>query len=86
MNDILDRALNTAQLEGASYAEARTVESRSQQLEVKNRQVSTLAEGESFGLGVRVIVDGAWGFAASAEVSAADAEACARQACRIARA
>ena len=51
MNDILDRALNTAQLEGASYAEARTVESRSQQLEVKNRQVSTLAEGESFGLG-----------------------------------
>jgi len=86
VNDILDRALNTAQLEGASYAEARTVESRSQQLEVKNRQVSTLAEGESFGLGVRVIVDGAWGFAASAEVSAADAEACARQACRIARA
>jgi len=75
VNDILDRALNTAQLEGASYAEARTVESRSQQLEVKNRQVSTLAEGESFGLGVRVIVDGAWGFAASAEVSAADAEA-----------
>ncbi|HEY6866556.1 MAG TPA: TldD/PmbA family protein [Candidatus Eisenbacteria bacterium] len=86
MDDILDRALNTAQLEGARYAEARAVEARSQLLEVKNRQVSGLNESASLGMGVRVIVDGAWGFAASAEVSAADAEACARLACRVARA
>ena len=86
MNDILDRALNTAQLEGAGYAEARTVDARAQLLEVKNRQVSALNESASLGLGVRVLVDGAWGFAASAEISADDAEACARLACRIARA
>ena len=86
MNDVLDRALNAAQLAGATYAEARTVEARSQLIEVKNQQVSALTESASLGLGVRAIVDGAWGFAASAEVSRHDAEECARLACRVARA
>jgi len=86
VNDLLDRALNTAELAGASYAEARAVEARSQQLEVKNRRVSALHEGDSRGLGVRVLVDGAWGFAASAETTREAAESCARLACRVARA
>ena len=86
MDDILDRALNTAQLEGASYADARLVESRSQWIEVKNRRVSALQESAGLGLGVRVIVDGAWGFAGVADVSAAEVEAAARLACRVARA
>ncbi|MBI5711087.1 MAG: TldD/PmbA family protein, partial [Candidatus Eisenbacteria bacterium] len=86
MDDILDRALNTAQLEGASYADARVVESRSQLIEVKNRRVSALQESAGLGLGVRVLVDGAWGFAAVADVSTAEAEAAARLACRVARA
>ena len=50
-----DAPLNTAELAGASYAEARAVEARSQQLEVKNRRVSALHEGDSRGLGVRVL-------------------------------
>jgi TldD protein len=86
VDDILDRALNAAQLAGASYAEARVVESRSQLIEVKNRRVAALQEGGSMGIGVRVLVDGAWGFAASAEVEASEAERCARLAVRIARA
>ena len=86
MDDVLDRALNAAQLAGATYADARVVESRSQILEVKNRLVSALQEGAAAGLGVRVLVGGAWGFAASAEVSLAEAERCARLACRVARA
>ena len=86
MDDILDRALNAAQLAGASYADVRLVESRGQFLEVKNRQVSALQESTTLGLGVRVLVDGAWGFAASADPSAAEAERCATLAARIARA
>ena len=86
MDEILDRALNAAQLAGASYADARVVESRSQFLEVKNRQVSALQESGTLGLGVRVLVNGAWGFAASAEPSMAEAERCAALAVRIARA
>jgi len=86
MDEILDRALNAAQLAGASYADVRVVESRSQFLEVKNRQVSALQESGTLGLGVRVLVDGAWGFAASADPSVAEAERCAALAVRIARA
>ncbi len=86
MDEILDRALNTAQLAGATYADARVVDSRSQMIEVKNRQVAALQESGSMGLGVRVIVDGAWGFASSADVTLDEAERCARLAARIARA
>ncbi|HYM80662.1 MAG TPA: TldD/PmbA family protein [Candidatus Limnocylindria bacterium] len=86
MQDVVDRALNTAQLSGASYADVRVVESRAQLVEVKNRQVSALQESTSLGLGVRVIVDGAWGFAGTADLGAMEAERCARLACQVARA
>jgi TldD protein len=86
LDEILDRALNAAKLAGASYADARVVESRGQFIEVKNRQVAALQESGSMGLGVRVMVDGAWGFAASADLSLDEAERCARLATRIARA
>ncbi|HEY3216434.1 MAG TPA: hypothetical protein VGK93_08070 [Candidatus Eisenbacteria bacterium] len=39
MNAVTDRALNAAQLAGASYADVRVVESRAQFVEVKNRKV-----------------------------------------------
>ena len=86
MDEILDRALNGAELGGATYADARVVETRSQLIEVKNRRVSALQEGAELGLGVRVMVGGAWGFAASADVSVAEAERCSRLACRVAAA
>src|SRR5262245_20816858 len=86
MQDLADRALNAAQVAGATYADVRVVESRSQLVEVKNRRPSALQEGAGLGLGVRVVVDGAWGFAGSASADAAEADRCATLACRIARA
>ena len=86
MQEVADRALNAAQLAGASYADARVVESRWQLIEVKNRRPTGLQEGAGLGLGVRVLVDGAWGFAGADSVDMAEAERCAELACRIARA
>jgi TldD protein len=86
MQEVADRALNAAQVAGASYADARVVESRWQLIEVKNRQPTGLQEGSGLGLGVRVLVDGAWGFAGADSVDLAEAERCADLACRIARA
>src|SRR5262245_52059342 len=86
MQDLADRALNAAQLAGAGYADVRVVESRSQLVEVKNRRPSALQESAGLGIGVRVLVDGGWGFAASASADVAEAERCAALACRIARA
>ena len=86
MDELADRALNAAQLAGASYVDVRIVESRSQLVEVKNRRPSALAESAGLGLGVRALVDGGWGFAASATADLSEAERCAVLACRIARA
>ncbi|MGH7730214.1 MAG: TldD/PmbA family protein [Candidatus Eiseniibacteriota bacterium] len=86
MQDLADRALNAAQLAGAAYADVRVVESRAQMVEVKNRRPSALQESAGLGLGVRVLVDGGWGFAGSANADPVEAERCAWLACRIARA
>jgi TldD protein len=83
---IADRALDTARARGAGYADVRVNEERMQYVEVKNGQVTALADTNAYGIGVRVLVDGAWGFCASAEVSEAEADRCAAQAVAIARA
>jgi len=86
MREIAERALNAAQLNGASYADVRIVSLRTQSIAVKNGHVEALAEDSSRGLGVRVLLDGAWGFASSSVVTLDEAAAVAEQATRIARA
>jgi TldD protein len=86
MRDIAERALNAAQLRHASYADVRVVHLKTQSIVVKNGHVEGLAEDTSCGLGVRVLVDGAWGFASGSVVSVDEAAAVAQHAARIARA
>lgn len=86
MDDLSARALDTARLRGAAYADVRVVETTSQSLSMKNGVVDGLASAESAGLGVRVLVEGAWGFAASRDLTAAEAERTAALAVQIARA
>jgi TldD protein len=86
MRDIAERALNAAQLHGAGYADVRVVNLKTQSIVVKNGHVEALAEDTSRGLGVRVLLDGAWGFASSSRLSPDAAAAVAEQAARIARA
>ena len=86
MQDIASWALNAAALRGASYADARLVDERSRALATKNGKIGGASDAESLGLGVRVIVDGAWGFAASDDLSRAAVEATAAHAVEIARA
>src|SRR3954470_22387126 len=57
-----------------SYAEARHVAERREDLEVRNGAVDQAAHETVEGIGVRVRVGGAWGFAATADVSRAGAE------------
>ena len=86
MKEITERALDTARSRGASYADVRIVEERSQYVEVKNGRVTAIADTGSIGLGVRALVDGAWGFCGSAEMTTEEADRCAAQAVEIARA
>jgi len=86
MKQVANWALDVATLRGASYADARIVAQRSRALSTKNGKVGTASDAESVGMSVRVIVDGAWGFAASADLDRSTVEATAARAVAIARA
>src|ERR1700693_6008450 len=86
MRDVASWALNTAALRGASYADVRLADDRHRGLSTKNGKVGSASVSESLGFGVRVIADGAWGFAASDDLSRAAVEATAARAVEIARA
>jgi TldD protein len=86
MKDIAAWALNVATLRGASYADVRVADDRGRALSTKNGKVGGASDSESFGVGVRVIADGAWGFAASDDLSKAAVEATAGRAVEIAKA
>ena len=55
-------------------------------ISIKTGRVEGVASGESEGFGVRVLVDGAWGFASSHVLTTAEADRVAAEAVRIARA
>ncbi|MEP6640019.1 MAG: TldD/PmbA family protein, partial [Chloroflexota bacterium] len=86
MRELTDRALDTATMLGAGYADARIVRRVNESIAIKSGRVEGVASGESEGLGVRVLVDGAWGFASSHILSTAEADRIAGEAVRIARA
>ncbi len=86
MKDVASWALNVANQLGASYADARIVDDRSRALSTKNGKVGSASVSESRGAGVRVIADGAWGFAAAADFGREAVEAAAARAVAIAKA
>ncbi|MFL5725989.1 MAG: TldD/PmbA family protein [Chloroflexota bacterium] len=86
MRDLTNRALDTAAQLGAEYADARVVRRLDESIAIKSGRVEGVAAGESEGFGVRVLVDGAWGFASSNRLTTAEADRVAAQAIRIAKA
>src|ERR1700722_930691 len=86
MRDIASWALNVALSRRASYADVRLADDRSRALSTKNGKVGGASDSESFGVGVRVVVDGAWGFAASDDLGRVSVEATAARAVEIAKA
>jgi TldD protein len=79
-------ALDAAAAAGAEYADARAIVRRTQSVATKNGQVETVHDAESEGVGVRVLVGGAWGFACDRRLSAEGAVEAARRASTFARA
>src|SRR5947199_10673174 len=63
VRDLCSSAVEAALAAGASYADARAVVRRSQAVGTKNGRVDDLSDVETEGIGVRVLVGGAWGFA-----------------------
>jgi TldD protein len=86
MRDLTNRALDTATALGASYADVRVIRRIEESINIKSTRVEGVQSGETEGFGVRVLVDGAWGFAASHHLSTGEADRVAAEAVRIAKA
>ena len=65
MREIAERALQVALDAGADYADVRVQELETEGLAVRNGILETAEHDTSAGVGVRVLVEGAWGFAAT---------------------
>jgi TldD protein len=81
-----DAALNAAKSKGASYTDVRIGRYLNQFILTREKQVQSITNTESYGVGVRVIADGTWGFAATSDVSEAGIAKAAEQAVAIAKA
>jgi TldD protein len=86
INELLMRALDAAKSAGAEYADARVSLNRTQNINTRERRVGGLSDNETFGVGVRVLVQGSWGFAATSELTQEGVVRVARQAAAQARA
>ena len=64
MKDILKNVLDSIRKK-VDYADARMVTTRSERIRTKNGTVDAITDGTSRGFGIRVIVDGCWGFSSS---------------------
>jgi TldD protein len=79
-------ALETAKLRGATYCDVRIIDDRSRALMTKNGQVAHASDGETLGIGIRVIADGAWGFASTDDMTREGVQRTAAEAVKIAKA
>lgn len=81
-----DVALNTARSMGASYADARIGRYLNQYVFTREDKVQNVVNTESFGIGIRVIANGTWGFASTNDVSEDGIKKATNQAVAIAKA
>ena len=65
-----DIALNAARSKGATYADVRIARYLNQNVTTRENEVQNISNTESFGVGVRVIANGSWGFAATSDFTA----------------
>lgn len=86
MKQLIQNILDLAKLKKVPYADIRIVRRQNEEIEVKNGRVEALIHDEDFGFGIRVLSQGAWGFACSSKVTQREMEIIFAKALRIAKA
>jgi TldD protein len=86
MQDIAARAVEAALAAGASYADARVMDVRTEAMSARNGVVEALDREERAGVGVRALIGSSWGFFAVPDVGSAAARRAGEQAAAVARA
>lgn len=67
---LADVALNAARSKGATYTDVRVGRYLNQFIITREEKVQNIVNTESYGVGIRVIANGAWGFAATDKLDA----------------
>src|SRR4029077_18005102 len=86
MKDLALRALDAVAERGVQYADVRAIDSREREVSTKNGKAGHVGSSESQGIGIRVLRQGSWGFAATDDLTPSGIEAAAALALEIARA
>jgi TldD protein len=85
LHAIADAAIDRGGTLGASHVEVRVGRTRAAALRVRDARLESASQSEESGLGVRVIHDGVWGFAAGSATTPEAAEGLVAQAVEVAR-
>ncbi|WP_132053203.1 TldD/PmbA family protein [Pseudocnuella soli] len=83
---LANAALAAARAKGATYADVRISRYLQQNIATREAKVQSIANNASYGVGIRVIAAGSWGFAATNNVTKEGIAQCAAQAVAIAKA
>ena len=84
--ELADAALNAAKAKGATYTDIRIGRYLNQFVATREKRVQGVVNTESYGVGVRVIANGCWGFAATNTVTKEAVAKAAEQAVAVAKA
>lgn len=83
---LADVALNAAKSNGATYADVRIGRYLNQIVATREKRVQGVANTESYGVGIRVLANGSWGFAATNIVTLEEIAKTAKKAVAVAKA
>ncbi len=86
VRELMAAALNAAKSAGASYADVRCSRQRQNFVFTREQQIQQVVDTDTVGIGVRTLVDGTWGFAATRILTTDGAASAAREAVAIAKA
>jgi TldD protein len=86
MKDKLKECIAWLRGKGVTYADCRYVRRQNESIHVSDQNVDSMSRNLDVGVGIRVLVDGSWGFAATALLTPAELIKTANQALQVARA
>ena len=84
--ELMMEALNASKMAGADYADVRIGRYRANFVQTREHQIVNVADTDSMGCGVRALVDGTWGFAATRTLTKDGIATAAKKAVAVAKA
>ena len=84
--DLMMEALDAAKRYGANWADVRISRNRNNSVQTREKQVTDVVDTDTMGCGVRVLVEGCWGFCATQELTKVGVGSAAQEAVAIAKA